>query len=149
MHVRASLEQPEEVVCALKPPPDEGAREDGKGEVVVDAEVEGLDDGTTHTHDEGSGDAAKHARVEDKPVVVHGRSAVPEADADEEARNGRGKEAGERLARGKGQELDAGEVGREWGSVTTPQTAESGSGRVRPREAVLSAMAAQWMGQIV
>jgi hypothetical protein len=80
--------------------------------------------------------------------VVHGRTAVPEADADEEARDGRSKEAGERLARGKGQELDAGEVGREWGRVTAPQTAESGSGRVRPREAVLSAMAAQWMGQI-
>lgn len=104
-----------------EPCPDEGAREDGESEVVVESDVKGLDDGAAETDDNGSEGLTEDAEVEDLPQVA---AAVPEADRDEGAGDGRGQEACERLARRKRQELEAGEVGRQRGRVASPQTAD-------------------------
>lgn len=66
-------------------------------------------------------------------MVVDSRPIAPEDNTDEEAGRRRGKEAGERLARGERKELEAREVGRKGRCITAPQTAESRRGGVRPR----------------
>lgn len=129
---RYASSQAEDVVGALEPCPDERTRQDGESEVVVDTEVEGLDDGTANTNDERGRDEAENARVEDRPVVVHGRTVAPEDHADKESGYGRGKEAGQGLARRKRKELDAGEVCGERGRVSAPQAAKRRCSRVRP-----------------